>query len=142
MKLIWNLWTARGLMIIGFLGGYIPVGSTFNHIGDERFLPAHTWYHFFREGIGDLGAMAAVLLILFAAPRYRNPAMWWVMLVVLVGFYAPFWVGAPFMAELAAPSMSAELAHLRMLIPSVLGLVLARRHFVPGGHPDPQPDTA
>lgn len=129
-KILSNLWSARALVILGFLAGYVPVGSTFGHIGDERFMPTHTWHHFFREGFGDLGAMAAILLILFAAPQYRNPAAWWVMLILMVGFYAPFWVGTPFMAELAAPSLDAEIAHLSMAVPSVLGLILARRHFI------------
>ena len=138
-KILSNLWTARVLVIIGFLAGYVPVGSTFGHIGDERFMPTHTWHHFLREGFGDLGAMAAILLILFAAPQYRNPTAWWVMLILMVGFYAPFWVGVPFMAELAAPSVSAEIAHLSMAVPCVLGLILARRHFVVAQQPHGRP---
>ena len=137
MKLLWNLWTARGLVIIGFLVGYGPVGATFRHIGNDRFLltpeatldVTHSWHHFLREGFGDLGAMVAILIILFVARRYRNPAMWWVMLVLMIGFYAPFWVGVPFMAELAAPSMNAEIAHLSMAVPSLLGCFLAKRHY-------------
>lgn len=128
-----SLWTARGLVILGFLAGYVPVGSTFGHIGDEAYMPTHSWHHFFREGFGDLGAMAAILVILFAAPQYRNPTAWWVMLILMIGFYAPFWVGAPFMAELAAPSMTAEFAHLSMAVPSFLGCFLARRHFMATG---------
>ena len=135
-KILSNLWTPRVLVIVGFLaGGNAVVGSTFRHIGDERFMTpnafsaTHTWHHFFREGFGDLGAIAAILLILFAAPRHRNPTAWWVMLSLMVGFFAPFWVGVPFMAELAAPNMSAEISHLSMAVPCVLGLILARRHF-------------
>ena len=134
-KLLTNLWTARVLVIIGLLAGYIPIGSTFNHIGSAQHLlinsSPHSWHHFFREGMGDLAATAAILLIMFAAPRFRNPAMWWVMLIIMIGFYAPFWVGVPFMAELAAPSMSAEIAHLRMAVPALLGCFLARRHYFP-----------
>jgi hypothetical protein len=133
-----SLWTARGLVILGFLAGYVPVGSTFGHIGDERYSPTHSWHHFFREGFGDLGAMVAILVILFAAPRFRNPLAWWVMLILMLGFYAPFWVGVPFLAELAAPSMSAEIAHLTMAVPSLLGCFLARRHFPPTQQPAAQ----
>jgi len=137
MKLLWDIWTARVLVIIGFLAGYIPVGSTFRHIGDDAFLltseayldVTHSWHHFLREGFGDLGAMVAILAILFVAPRYRNPPMWWVMLILMVAFYAPFWVGVPFMAELAAPNMGAEIAHLSMAVPSLLACFLAKRHF-------------
>ncbi len=135
MKLLFNLWTARGLVIVGFLAAYVPVSATFAHIGNEntRLINSstHSWHHFFREGFGDLGAMAAILVILFAAPRFRSPTMWWVMLILMFGFYAPFWVGTPFMAELAAPSMSAEIAHLQTAVPAVLGCFLARRHFMP-----------
>jgi len=137
MKLLWNLWTARVLVVIGLLAGFGPVGSTFRHIGNDRFLltsdatldVTHSWHHFLREGFGDLGATAAILAIMFVAPQYRNPAMWWVMLIVMIGFYAPFWVGVPFMAELAAPGMSAEIAHLSMAVPALLGCFLAKRHF-------------
>ena len=83
--------------------------------------------------------MAAILVILFAAPRFRSPMMWWVMLILMFGFYAPFWVGTPFMAELAAPSMSAEIAHLQTAVPAALGCLLARRHFMPPEQPDRPP---
>ena len=137
MKLLCNLWTARGLVIVGFLAAYTPVGATFAHIGDEstRMITSstHSWHHFFREGFGDLSAMAAILVILFAAPRFRHPTMWWVMLILMFGFYAPFWVGTPFMSELGAPSMAAEIAHLQTAVPAVLGCFLARRHFMSQG---------
>lgn len=131
LKLITSLWTARVLVIVGFLAGYGSVGRTFAHIGDARYTPAHTWYHFFREGIGDVATMVAILVILFAAPRYRTPVTWWLMLVLMLGFYGPFWIGAPFMAELAAPSVTAEIVHLSMAIPALLGCFLAHRHFTP-----------
>ena len=102
-KLLTHIWTARGLVIAGFVLGHTPISSTFNHIGDERF-SGHTWYHFFREGVGDLAAMTAVLVILFIAPRMRNPAMWWLMLISLLGMLAPFWIGMPFNPALAAPA--------------------------------------
>ena len=138
MKLFHNLWTARVFVIFGFLAGYAVVGGTFQHIGAE-WAVTHSWYHFFREGFGDLGAMAAILVILFAAPQHRSPAMWWVMLILMVGFYAPFWVGMPFMAELAAPNTISEIRHLSMAVPALIGCFLARRHFVPSQEPIVQP---
>jgi hypothetical protein len=48
----------------------------------------------------------------------------------MAGFYASFWIGVPFMAELAPPGMDAETNHLPMAIPAVLGCILARRHFL------------
>ena len=47
----------------------------------------------------------------------------------MLGFYGPFWMGMPFMAELAAPSMNAEIIHLSMAIPAFLGCFLSYRHF-------------
>ena len=135
-QLLTNLWTARVLVIIGLLAGYIPIAFTFGHIGDAQHLlidsSSHSWHHFFREGVGDLGASAVILFIMFAAPKFRNPAMWWVMLITMFGLYAPFWIGAPFMDELAAPSMTAEIAHLQMAVPALLGCFLARRHYFTG----------
>ena len=32
MKLRSNLWTARGLVIFGFLAASVPVGATFAHV--------------------------------------------------------------------------------------------------------------
>ena len=132
-----NLWTARVLVIVGFLAGWNSVGATIRHIGNDLFLltpgnplvQTHSWHHFFREVFGDFGAMAAIGLILFAAPRFRTPLTWWVMLILMLGFYAPFWVGVPFMGELAAPNVAAEINHLSMAIPALLGCFLARRHF-------------
>ena len=137
MKLLFNLWTARGLVVVGFLAAYTPVVQTFSHIGNENMRlissSTHSWHHFFREGFGDLSAMIAILVILFAAPRLRNPTTWWIMAILMFGFYAPFWVGTPFMAELAAPSRGAEIAHLQTAVPAVLGCLLARRHFMAPG---------
>jgi hypothetical protein len=136
MKILTNLWTARILVIIGFLLGYNSLSATARHIGSDAVLlvpeaplaQTHAWHHYFRELGGDFGAMAASLVILFAAPRFRTPVTWWVMILML-GFYAPFWVGVPFMSELGAPSMAAEINHLAMAIPALLGCFLAKRHF-------------
>ena len=73
--------------------------------------------------------MAAILVILFAAPKFRTPLTWWVMLILMIGFYAPFWAGTPFMAELAAPNRAAEINHLQMAIPALLGCFLAIPQF-------------
>jgi hypothetical protein len=136
-NLLTNLWTARVLVIVGFLAGWNSLSATVGHVGNQAFLlvesaavvQTHSWHHFFRELGGDFGAMAAILVILFSAPRFRTPVTWWVMLILMIGFYAPFWVGVPFMAELAAPDMDAEINHLSMAIPALIGCLLARRHF-------------
>ena len=136
-RLLANLWTARVLVIIGFLAGWNSLGATVGHVGNDRFLlvdtaplvQTHSWHHYFRELGGDFAAMAAILIILFAAPRFRTPVTWWVMLILMLGFYAPFWVGTPFMPELGAPNRDAEIYHLSMAIPALLGCFLAKRHF-------------
>ena len=81
------------------------------------------------EGVGDLAATAVILAIILAAPKFRNPALWWVMLITMFGIYAPFWIGTPFNSDLSAPHMKAEIAHLKMAVPAVIGCFLARRHY-------------
>ena len=141
MAWITNIWTARALVIVGFLAGWNSLGATVRHVGSDAFLltdaaplaQTHSWHHFLRELGGDFGAMAAILIILFAAPKFRTKITWWVMLVLMIGFYAPFWVGTPFNPALGAPSMGAEINHLSMAIPALIGCFLARRHFWPSG---------
>jgi hypothetical protein len=137
MKILTHIWTARVLVIAGFLLGWNSLSATARHIGNDLFLlvpeaplaQTHAWHHYFRELGHDFGTMAAILVILFAAPRYRTPVAWWVMLILMIGFYAPFWIGTPFMAELAAPNRAAEINHLQMAIPALIGCFLSRRHF-------------
>ena len=129
-----NFWTARVLIIVGFLLGWGSLSATARHIGSERHLlvagiQSHSWHHFFRELGGDFGAMLAIMVILFAVQRVRTPMSWWVMLILMIGFYAPFWVGTPFLPELGAPSRGAEVNHLMMAIPALLGCFLSKRHF-------------
>jgi hypothetical protein len=137
MKWLTNIWTGRVLIIAGFLLGWGSLSATVGHIGNSAFLltpdapltPTHSWHHFFRELGGDFGAMIGILVIVFATPRFRTPVTWWVMLILMVGFYAPFWVGVPFLPELAAPTMDAEINHLMMAVPTLLGGFLIKRHF-------------
>jgi hypothetical protein len=134
MTVLNSIWTARILILIGFLAGWNSLGATAGHIGNESTLlvagvQTHSWHHFFRELGGDFGAMAAILLIMFAPARFRTPVTWWVVLILMLGFYAPFWAGTPFMRELGAPSVGAEINHLSMAIPAFLGCLLSKRHF-------------
>lgn len=132
-----SIWIGRGLIVAGFLAGYNSIGATVRHLGNDAFLlvsnspngPTHSWHHFLRELGGDFGAMAAILVIVFAAPRYRTPVTWWVMLILMIGFYAPFWIGTPFDPAYGAPSMSAEINHLMMAIPPLIGCFVLWPHF-------------
>ena len=51
------------------------------------------------------------------------------MLIAMFGIFAPFWIGAPFMTELRATNINAEIAHLRMAAPAVIGCFLAKRYY-------------
>ena len=133
-RVLTSFWTARVLVILGFLLGWNSLSATAGHIGNPQTLlvgglETHSWHHFFRELGGDFGAMIAILVILFAAQNVRTPVSWWAVLILMIGFYAPFWIGTPFMPELGAPNSGAELNHLMMAIPALLGCLLAKRHF-------------
>jgi hypothetical protein len=137
MDWIKTVWVGRVLIIAGFLAGYNSIGATVRHLGNDAFLlvadspngPTHSWHHFLRELGGDFGAMAAILLIVFAAPRYRTPVSWWVMLILMLGFYLPFWIGTPFNPAYGAPNWSAEVNHLVMAIPPLIGCFALWPHF-------------
>ena len=131
---------ARALTLFGFAIGLRSVYFTWSHIGNDLFLMTpdsplavtHSWHHFFREVFGDFGAMIGVLILLWAPEKLRAPTTWWVMLILLLGFYGPFWAGTPFMAELAAPTMGAEIQHLIMALPPLVGVFLVRKEYFPG----------
>jgi hypothetical protein len=128
---------ARTLTIFGFIYGLRSVGFTWDHIGSAAFLLTsesplaveHSWHHFFREVFGDASAMIVVLVLLYVPQQLRQPAVWWSMLILLLGFYAPFWVGVPFMPELGAPSLDAEIQHVVMALPPMIGVFLCRRYY-------------
>ena len=130
---------ARILVVFGFVVGLRSVYFTWSHIGNDLFLLTpesplaltHSWHHFFRELFGDFGAMIVVLILLWLPSPIRTPSIWWVMLVLLIGFYAPFWVGAPFMIELAAPNIDAEIQHVIMALPPLVAVFLVRKDFYP-----------
>src|SRR5262249_41915829 len=95
---------ARGLIVLGFILTLGSVWQTFAHIFSPLYLlvpetptgQTHSWYHFFREGIGDFAKMGAILLLLWGPKTSRTPVTWWVCAVLMFGFYAPFWIGWPF----------------------------------------------
>tara|TARA_Y100000590_G_scaffold445607_1_gene578005 strand:+ start:213 stop:641 length:429 start_codon:yes stop_codon:yes gene_type:complete len=128
---------ARFLVLFGFIVGLRSIYYTWAHIGNDLFLLTsdsplaltHSWHHFFREIFGDFGAMIGVLILLWLPQNHRVPMTWWVMLVLLLGFYAPFWVGTPFMIELAAPTLGAEIQHLIMALPPIIALFVVRKDF-------------
>jgi hypothetical protein len=136
MTILTDIRTARVLVIAGFLAGITSLGATAGHIGDPATLmvnagvPTHSWHHFLRELGAQFGIMGAVLILLFVKAEQRNATLWWVMLVLLLGFYAPFWIGVPFDPAYGAPGMGAEINHLAMAVPALAGVILARRYYV------------
>ena len=133
MEKLRSMTTVRVLAVCGFLYGIqSSLMATFTHIGNENMGGDHTWYHFLREVGLDIGVLSALLIILFAAPKVRTPATWWVALALMLGYYAPYWVGAPFMVELYPPGgfgSTADWNHYIQAGLPLLGLFLGRKHF-------------
>ena len=128
---------AKGLLVIGIIIGLKSWWQTISYIGDETYLlipefgkgKYHAWYHAFREAIGDLSAMIILLILFFGRRSWRTPKTWWIGLILMIGYYAPFWIGTPFVPQLGAPHMTAELIHLGMAIPPIKGLFIAKKYF-------------
>jgi hypothetical protein len=137
----------RALVLIGFAVGWESFYQTFNHIGDPLFtLPeafgggtTHAWYHALRELMGDVGAVTAILFVFFSSSLWRTPATWWVCLIIMLGYYSPFWIGMPFNSALAAPTWDAEIRHIVQAALPLGGLLVARSVFFPGSE---SPQTA
>lgn len=133
---------ARALLVFGFLYGLTSLLATINHIGDPAYLvqesfgggQAHSWYHALRETFGDVATLIVVLYVFFAGAGVRQPVTWWICLVLLLGYYLPYWAGMPFMAELAAPSLQAELNHIIQAAFALAGLFTARPVFFSAAH--------
>ena len=80
----------------------------------------------------DIGVLSALLIILFGSSKARTRATWWMALVLMLGYYAPYWVGAPFMEELYPPGGFGSVADWNHYIQAglpLLGLFLGRGHF-------------
>jgi hypothetical protein len=131
---------ARVLLLAGLAIGVESLRATFSHIGDPLFtLPAefgggstHAWYHALREAMGDIGTIAAIALIFFGKASFRNAATWWVCLILMFGYYSPFWIGMPFNSELAAPNLEAEIRHIVQALLPITALIVARNYFLAG----------
>ena len=123
---------ARALVVAGFAVGLTSLYQTFSHIGDPDFIQVggealdHSYYHFFREGGGDIAAMLAILFFLFAKEENRTRTTWVMSLLVVLGYYLPYWVGMPFNVALAAPHFRAELAHILQAALVFSGVLIAR----------------
>jgi hypothetical protein len=128
---------ARALVVTGFAIGLTSFSATWSHIGDPNYLlppgyengPTHGWYHALREVAGDVAAMSVVLFVFFGRPQDRTRATWLICLIVVIGYYAPYWVGMPFNRALGAPNLVAEVSHVLQGLGVVSGVCVARRDF-------------
>lgn len=128
---------ARVLLLIGLAIGLKSWWMTISHVGSPSYILVpefskgiyHAWYHAFREAIGDVASIVILVLVFFGNSSWRTPKTWWICLILMIGYYSPFWIGTPFLAELAAPHMTAELVHIGMAIFPAIGLFLAKDTF-------------
>lgn len=127
----------RFLIVLGLVVGIESLRQTFSHIGDPLYtvMPqfgggtTHAWYHALREAVGDVATISILLLVLFAKDSWRTPATWWISLILMFGYYSPFWIGIPFNSALAAPSFAIDLRHMAQAAIPVIGLFVARAAF-------------
>lgn len=132
-----RLIVARTLLAMGLLVGLVSWWITLQHITDPAFalIPAfengasHARYHVFREAGGDVAAMLVLILLFFGPQRFRTKESWLTALLIMVGYYAPFWIGSPFHEGLVAPSFAAELVHVAMASLSITALFVAKPLF-------------
>jgi hypothetical protein len=131
-----HLTIARVLLLVGLGIGLLSWRESVDHIGNADFrVPAyplgatHSWYHVFREVCGDVAKMVVFLLLFFGSPRWRTPTSWWIGLVLMLGYYAPFWIGEPFLPELSAPNNAAAIVHIVMALFAFSALFVARPAF-------------
>lgn len=127
---------ARALLATGLAVGLLSWKESVGHIGNDDFLvPAyplgatHAWYHVFREAGGDVAKMTVFILLFFGPSPWRTPVTWWIGLILMLGYYAPFWIGEPFLPALSAPIPIAGWIHLAMAMLAFGGLGLARPAF-------------
>ena len=125
------------MLVAGLAIGLVSWRESVAHLGDPSFvLPPgfpegtkHAQYHVFREVCGDVAKMAVFLLVFFGPARYRTPQTWRIVLILMIGYYAPFWVGKPFLRELSAPNRVASAAHVAMAAFAFAALLTSRPRF-------------
>ncbi|WP_420430377.1 hypothetical protein [Kordiimonas sp.] len=133
-----RLMMGRGLLAIGMLVGTLSWAKTISHVGDPAYLligggdeaATHAWYHAFREAFGDMAAVLILLAVFFGPEKWRTPQTWVISMVLMAGYYAPFWVGTPFIPELAAPHILAEVVHVIMAAFPLCALFISRQNFI------------
>ena len=125
----------RALVLVGFAFALLSLQATLSHIANPDYLVAdvargetHAWYHFFREAIGDMAAISGVLILLFGPSKYRSPLTWCTMVVVLFGYFSPYWIGYPWHG-VSSPNVAAEAAHILQTGLTFAGVLMAKRDY-------------
>jgi hypothetical protein len=132
---------ARILIGLGILSTLVSLFETASHVQDSDYVipsladgPRHAQFHFLRETTGHLGILIAVALIMLQPGSRRTPTLWWVMLILLVGYYGGFWIGYPVIG-VGGPNVPARIVHTTGTVLGLAGALVARRCFSsePGG---------
>lgn len=134
-----RLVVARILLVLGLSVAGVSWWMTLLQLADLALLlsdalekgAALAGYHVFREACGALTAKAVLLILFFGPRRFRTPESWLTALLIVVGFYAPFWAAALFSEDPLAPGRPAELMHLAVAGLSIAALFLAKPFFQP-----------
>ena len=135
-----RLTLSRILLFAGLTFGMISFFATIGHIGDPNYLLiegvgesepiTHAWYHALREATGDVAAMSILILVFFGPERFRNSQTWLISLLLMIGYYAPFWIGAPFSEGMTSPNLGAEIVHIVMAALSIAALFVGKPFFL------------
>lgn len=133
---------ARCMLVFGIMISLVSLTVTIGHIGDRDYLLApgmdadgeaiittHAWYHALREACGDLSVLVVLLVCFFGSVKFRTKETWSLCLILLIGYFAPFWIGIPFNNALSAPNWMAEIVHIAMALFTLGALVLANPSF-------------
>jgi hypothetical protein len=126
---------ARVLISLAFLISFVSLFETLSHVWDPEYYiptltdgPEHARFHFLREFASSVGKIIAVCVILFQPERWRTPALWWVMVILVVSYYAGFWIGYPVLG-VGAPNTAARVIHTSTTVLGLAGVLLARQGF-------------
>lgn len=125
---------ARTSLVLGLLIWLMNWEESVGHTSNADFLvlgypfgATHAWNLVFREVCRDVAKMATTLLLFFGTCRWRIP----ITLILMLGYYEPFWIGEPFLPVSSALIPIDGWGHLAMAFFALLGLGLVRPSFLP-----------
>ena len=126
---------ARLLLGLAFLVSLVSLYQTISHVWDPHYYfetlpdgPQHARFHFLREAMGDVGAIAIVAIVLAQPAANRTPVLWWILAVTVAKYYGAFWIGYPIIG-VGAPRGPAQIVHAVITSLGVAGVVFAHRAF-------------